>query len=58
MKLTRMMGMAAALSLLMAGMQAQISLPSVFADHMVLQQKSEVPVWGWGGCQCDSESGR
>lgn len=42
------MGMAVGLSLLMAGMQAQISLPSVFADHMVLQQKSEVPVWGWG----------
>ena len=37
------MGMAVGLSLLMAGMQAQISLPSVFADHMVLQQKSEVP---------------
>lgn len=30
------------------GINARISLPSVFADHMVLQQKSEVPIWGWG----------
>lgn len=29
-------------------MQAQISLPSVFTNHMVLQQNSEVAVWGWG----------
>lgn len=36
------------LLLITTGMQAQLSLPSVFADHMVLQQKSEVPVWGWG----------
>lgn len=48
MKLTRITGIAAGLSLLVAGMQAQVSLPSVFTDHMVLQQKSEVPVWGWG----------
>lgn len=27
---------------------AQIALPSVFTDHMVLQQQSNVPVWGWG----------
>lgn len=48
MKLTRITGIAAGLFLLVAGIQAQISLPSVFTDHMVLQQKSEVPVWGWG----------
>lgn len=48
MKLTRITGMAIGLSLLVAGVQAQISLPSVFTDHMVLQQKSDVPVWGWG----------
>lgn len=42
-------GFAAGFFLLATGMlQAQISLPSVFADHMVLQQNSEVPVWGWG----------
>ena len=48
MKLTRITGIVAGLSLLVAGMQAQVSLPAVFTDHMVLQQKSEVPVWGWG----------
>lgn len=32
----------------LSDMNAQISLPSVFGDNMVLQQKSEVPVWGWG----------
>ena len=26
---------------------AELKLPSVFGDHMVLQQKSKVPVWGW-----------
>lgn len=25
-----------------------LHLPSVFSDHMVLQQQSNVPVWGWG----------
>lgn len=32
----------------LSGMNAQVTLPSVFGDNMVLQQKSEVPVWGWG----------
>lgn len=27
---------------------AQVALPSVFTDHMVLQQQSSAPVWGWG----------
>lgn len=26
---------------------AQINLPSIFGDHMVLQQKQSNPVWGW-----------
>lgn len=25
----------------------KVRLPSVFSDNMVLQQKSEVPIWGW-----------
>lgn len=29
--------------------EAQLTLPTVFSDNMVLQQKSDVPVWGWGG---------
>lgn len=28
--------------------QANVVLPSIFADHMVLQQNSEISVWGWG----------
>jgi len=27
---------------------AVIKLPALFADHMVLQQRSKVPIWGWG----------
>ncbi len=26
---------------------AQLRLPVIFSDHMVLQQKSEVAIWGW-----------
>jgi sialate O-acetylesterase len=26
---------------------ANVSLPAIFGDHMVLQQQSEVTVWGW-----------
>lgn len=47
MKLTRIIRTALCLSLLLSGTKAQISLPSIFTDQMVLQQKSEVPVWGW-----------
>ena len=28
-------------------LHAQISMPSIFGDHMVLQQKISNPVWGW-----------
>jgi len=27
---------------------AQLTLPSIFQDGMVLQQKSEITIWGWG----------
>ncbi|MBR4809284.1 MAG: sialate O-acetylesterase [Bacteroidales bacterium] len=29
-----------------AGLQAKVTLPSVFADHMVLQQQKDVAFWG------------
>ena len=32
----------------LSSVQAKISLPAIFADHMVLQQKSDAPIWGWG----------
>ncbi len=30
---------------------AAVKLPGFFGDHMVLQQESEIPVWGW----CDPD---
>lgn len=32
----------------MAQTSTGVTLPSIFTDHMVLQQQSSVPVWGWG----------
>jgi sialate O-acetylesterase len=32
---------------LAAPAQAQLRLPSTFGSHMVLQQRTEVPLWGW-----------
>lgn len=32
-----------------ATLQAEVRLPHVFSDHMVLQHSAEVPVWGWAG---------
>ncbi|MCX6894728.1 MAG: sialate O-acetylesterase [Verrucomicrobia bacterium] len=29
------------------GAQAELRLPAVFSDHMVLQQGKALPVWGW-----------
>ena len=37
-----------ALLLPTVGMQGQITLPAIFTDNMVLQQNSDVAVWGWG----------
>ena len=28
-------------------MKAEITLPSIFSDHMVLQRNAEVKIWGW-----------
>ena len=35
------------LSLFSFNLHGKITLPSLFADHMVLQQNSEVAIWGW-----------
>jgi sialate O-acetylesterase len=29
--------------------RADVRLPAVFGDHMVLQRDAQVPVWGWAG---------
>ncbi|MFO7826386.1 MAG: sialate O-acetylesterase [Cyclobacterium sp.] len=39
-------GMLIALCLWMFQVQAELKLPRVFADHMVLQRGQEIPVWG------------
>lgn len=33
--------------LIYTSMQAQIKLPSIFSDNMVLQRDAPIPVWGW-----------
>ncbi len=27
--------------------RANVKLPAIFSDHMVLQQDAAVPIWGW-----------
>ena len=38
---------ASALALDQAAVQAEVRLPSVFGEHMVLQKGQRLPVWGW-----------
>jgi len=38
----------AALLFLGTGAKANISLPRIFSDHMVLQQDTTITIWGWG----------
>mgnify|MGYP001115387893 CR=1 FL=1 len=37
----------AACLLLPASLQAEVKLPAIFGDHMVLQREMPIPVWGW-----------
>ena len=39
----------AVLLVLPAGLRAEVRLPAIFGDHMVLQQKTPLRVWGWAG---------
>jgi sialate O-acetylesterase len=32
---------------LVPGLHAELKLPAIIADHMVLQQKQSDPIWGW-----------
>ena len=45
--LTRNLLLAIALCASSSLLTAEITLPSIFGDHMVLQQKQSNPVWGW-----------
>lgn len=45
----RILATLAALAGIMAAAQAQtLRLAHIFSDHMVLQQQTQAPVWGWG----------
>ena len=45
--LRRFVFVAGAFALGQAAVRAEVKLPSVFGDHMVLQQGQRLPVWGW-----------
>jgi len=45
-RMTRWAMFALTLSLITATAQADVKLPKIFGDHMVLQQKAEVAIWG------------
>jgi sialate O-acetylesterase len=32
-----------------SSVSAQLRLPAIYGDHMVIQQKAAVPIWGWAG---------
>jgi hypothetical protein len=35
------------LTLIVSSSYADVRMPSLFSDNMVLQQKMTVPIWGW-----------
>ena len=37
--------------LLLGPARADVRLPGIFGDHMVLQQEATLPVWGWANAQ-------
>ncbi|HSI78700.1 MAG TPA: hypothetical protein VK957_22590, partial [Lunatimonas sp.] len=39
--------LASILLLLVFQVHAELKLPKVFADHMVLQRELDIPIWGW-----------
>lgn len=40
-------GAALGAQLLAPGARADVKLPAIFSDHMVLQQSAALPIWGW-----------
>lgn len=43
----RKLFLAAAMLLSAVALKAKVELPSIISDNMVLQQGSEVALWGW-----------
>lgn len=42
-----------AASILVGFCQAQLRLPAIYSDHMVIQQNATVPIWGWSNSTQD-----
>ena len=47
MKMTTKSFIAAAFLLSIGLTRAEVKMPAIFGDHMVLQQGTKIPVWGW-----------
>lgn len=45
--ITNTLGCALALTLTAQMVSAEVKMPAIFGDHMVLQRNGAVPVWGW-----------
>src|SRR5215831_13424468 len=43
---TKLSGLVLVLAL-QSSMQAELKLPAIVSDHMVLQQNQSNPIWGW-----------
>lgn len=43
-KIIRILGVGLAL---IPALRAELKLPAIIGDHMVLQQNQAVPIWGW-----------
>ena len=43
----RLTALTASIILASSSLMADVKLPAVFADHMVLQRERPCPVWGW-----------
>lgn len=44
---SRISGCIAFFIILVCNVEANVSLPEIFSDNMVLQRNSEVVLWGW-----------
>ena len=41
------------LAAFVGSVRAEIKMPALFTDHMVLQQQTEVAVWGWADAKAE-----
>ena len=52
MKIIRHIFIAIVMFLASFQINAKIKLPALFSDNMMLQQKSNAPMWGWADNEC------